>query len=91
MNVLKRAYLYGTRKKGKSLTLFFLFVLITLFLTISFYVLGAAQTAAANLRETVGASFSLHGKPMELSKVAKVRGAYLCGTGEVVPYGAEYV
>ena len=68
MNVLKRAYLYDTRKKGKSLTLFLLFVLITLFLTVSFYVLGAAQTAAANLRETVGASFSLHGKPMELSK-----------------------
>lgn len=70
MNVLKRAYLYDTRKKGKSLTLFLLFVLITLFLTISFYVLGAAQTAAANLRETVGASFSLHGKPMEFSKEA---------------------
>jgi len=68
LNVLKRAYLYDTRKKGKSLTLFLLFVLITLFLTVSFYVLGAAQTAAANLRETVGASFSLHGKPMELSK-----------------------
>ena len=68
MNVLKRAYLYDTRKKGKSLTLFLLFVLITLFLTISFYVLGVAHTAAANLRETVGASFSLHGKPMELSK-----------------------
>ncbi len=68
MNVLKRAYLYDTRKKGKSLTLFLLFVLITLFLTVSFYVLGAAQTAAANLRETVGASFSLHGKPMEFSK-----------------------
>lgn len=68
MNVLKRAYLYDTRKKGKSLTLFLLFVLITLFLTISFYVLDAAQTAAAHLRETVGASFSLRGKPMEFSK-----------------------
>ncbi|MDE6639409.1 MAG: FtsX-like permease family protein [Acetatifactor sp.] len=68
MNVLKRAYLYDTRKKGKSLTLFLLFVLITLSLTVSFYVLGAAQTAAANLRETVGASFSLYGKPMEFSK-----------------------
>ncbi len=31
MDVLKRAFLYNTRKKGKSLTLFLLFVLITLF------------------------------------------------------------
>lgn len=67
MNVLKRAFLYDLRKKGKSLTLFLLFVLITLFVTISFSVLSATQTAAANLRETVGASFTLRGKPMELS------------------------
>ena len=66
MNVLKRAYLYDTRKKGKSLTLFLLFVLITLFVTISFSVLSATQAAAANLRETVGASFILRGKPVEL-------------------------
>lgn len=67
MNVLKRAFLYDTRKKGKSLTLFLLFVLITLFVTISFSVLSATQAAAVNLRETVGASFTLRGKPMELS------------------------
>lgn len=67
MNVLKRAFLYDTRKKGKSLTLFLLFVLITIFVTISFSVLSATQAAAANLRETVGASFTLRGKPVELS------------------------
>lgn len=67
MNVLKRAFLYDTRKKGKSLTLFLLFVLITLFVTISFSVLSATQVAAVNLRETVGASFTLRGKPIELS------------------------
>ena len=67
MNVLKRAFLYDTRKKGKSLTLFLLFALITLFVTISFSVLSATQAAATNLRETVGASFTLRGKPMELS------------------------
>ena len=67
MNVLKRAFLYDTRKKGKSLTLFLLFVLITIFVTISFSVLSATQAAATNLRETVGASFTLRGKPMEFS------------------------
>ena len=67
MNVLKRAFLYDTRKKGKSLTLFLLFVLITVFVTISFSVLSATQAAAAHLRETVGASFTLRGKPVEFS------------------------
>lgn len=70
MNVLKRAFLYDTRKMGKSLTLFLLFVLITLFVTISFSVLSAAQAAAASLRETVGASFTLRGKPLEFSTEA---------------------
>ena len=67
MNALKRAFLYDTRKKGKSLTLFLLFALITLFVTISFSVLSATKAAATNLRETVGASFTLRGKPMEFS------------------------
>lgn len=67
MNVLKRAFLYDTRKRGKSLTLFLLFTLITIFVTISFSVLSATQAAATNLRETVGASFTLRGKPMELN------------------------
>lgn len=67
MNVLKRAFLYDTRKRGKSLTLFLLFTLITIFGTISFSVLSATQAAATNLRETVGASFTLRGNPMEFS------------------------
>jgi len=67
LNVLKRAFLYNTRKKGKSLTLFLLFTLITIFVTISFSVLSATQAAATNLRETVGASFTLRGKPVEFS------------------------
>ena len=67
MNVLKRAFLYDTQKRGKSLTLFLLFTLITIFVTISFSVLSATQAAATNLRETVGASFTLRGKPMEFS------------------------
>lgn len=66
MNTLRRAILYDTRKTGKSLTLFLLFLLITVFITLSFTVLGAVQTTAASLRETVGASFTLRGKPLEL-------------------------
>lgn len=67
MTVLKRAFLYSTRKKGKSIILFLLFVLITLFVTLSFSVLRATQGSAASLRETVGASFTLRGNPLEVS------------------------
>ncbi len=66
MNVFKRAILYDTRRPGKSLTLFLLFLLITLFCTMSFSVLDAVQSAASRLRETVGASFTLRGKPLEI-------------------------
>ena len=66
MNVFRRAILYDTRKPGKSLTLFLLFLLITLFCTMSFAVLDAVQNAAGSLRETVGASFTLRGKPLEI-------------------------
>ena len=66
MNVLRRAILYDTRRPGKSLTLFLLFLLITLLCTMSFAVLDAVQNAASSLRETVGASFTLRGKPLEI-------------------------
>lgn len=66
MNVFRRAILYDTRKPGKSLTLFLLFLLVTVFITMSFSALSAVQSAASRLRETVGASFTLRGKPLEL-------------------------
>lgn len=66
MNVFRRAILYDTRKPGKSLTLFLLFLLVTVFITMSFAALDAVQSAASRLRETVGASFTMRGKPLEL-------------------------
>lgn len=66
MNEFRRAILYDTRKLGKSLTLFLLFLLVTVFITLSFSALSAVQSAAGRLRETVGASFTLRGKPLEL-------------------------
>ena len=71
MNVLRRAILYDIRKPSKSLTLFLLFLLITLFCTMSFAVLDAVQNAASRLRETVGASFTLRGKPLEIDADSK--------------------
>lgn len=65
MDILKRAFLFIIRKKGKNLTLFLLFFIITSFLTISFSVLAATQAAAVRLRETIGASFTLIGNPVD--------------------------
>lgn len=66
MNLFRRAILYDTRKPGKSLTLFLLFLLVTVFISMSFSALTAMQSAASRLRETVGASFTMRGKPLEL-------------------------
>lgn len=66
MNTFRRAILYDTRKPGKSLTLFLLFLLVTVFITMSFSALSTVQSAASRLRETVGASFTLRGKPLEI-------------------------
>lgn len=70
MNVLKRAFWYTTRKRGKSLTLLLLCTLITTFVTLSFSVLSATRAAASSLRETVGASFSLQGNLKDLENEA---------------------
>lgn len=67
MNLLKRVSLYTVRKIGKSVVLFLLLFLLTTLVTVGFSVLDAAQKAAASLRETVGASFSIQGKIDELS------------------------
>ena len=67
MNFLKRVSLYTIRKAGKSIVLFSLLFLLTTFITVGFSVLDATQKAAAALRETVGASFSIQGKIDALS------------------------
>ena len=67
MNLLKRVSLYTVRKIGKSVVLFLLLFLLTTLVTVGFSVLDATQKAAASLRETVGASFSIQGKIDELS------------------------
>lgn len=61
MNIGKRAALYLLRKKGKSLSLLALLVLISSFVITGFTILTGTQTAAKTLRETVGASFQIRG------------------------------
>lgn len=88
MNVFRRAILYDTRKLGKSLTLFLLFLLVTVFITMSFSALNAVQSAASRLRETVGASFTLREKPLELDTDG---GDYTMKFSEISPQDIQQI
>ena len=59
MNVFRRSLLYMKRKKGQTVTLFTLFCLISAFLLICFSILAAADTAAKELRTSIGGAFYL--------------------------------
>ncbi len=61
MNVYKRALLYVIRKKGKSLTLFLLLLLITMSVMVGISIRNGTAKAAENLRATIGASFTMSG------------------------------
>lgn len=57
MHICKRAALYLTRKKGKSVILFTLFFLVSLLLVIGFSILSGTSRATKDLRSNIGAAF----------------------------------
>ncbi|MBC8571232.1 ABC transporter permease [Zongyangia hominis] len=59
MTLWKRAVLYFTRKKGKSILLFFILLVMVSLALIGISVQWAAQSAASELRENLGAYFKL--------------------------------
>lgn len=59
MTFLKRTWLYLSRKKGKTLILFLLILLISTFVLSCFSILNATQEVAANMRTKVGAAFHI--------------------------------
>lgn len=61
MNSVKRSICYVTRKKGKSLTLFLLLLLVTVSVMTGISIRNGTESAAQNLRETIGASFTMSG------------------------------
>ncbi|WP_343208336.1 FtsX-like permease family protein [Anaerolentibacter hominis] len=63
MGAAKRAFLYLTRKRSKSIVLFLL-LLVLMILAVSAVSIGnAAKDAAANLRRTLGGYFKLEDNP----------------------------
>ena len=61
MNSVKRSIFYIARKKGKSLTLFLLLLLVTVSVMSGISIRNGTEKAARTLRETIGASFTISG------------------------------
>ena len=57
MRTIKRAYLYVTRKKGKSILLFFILLIMATFVLTGLSIQKASQAAQKNLREALGGKF----------------------------------
>ena len=57
MRIIKRAFLYVTRKKGKSILLFFILLIMATFVLTGLSTQKASQEAQKNLREALGGKF----------------------------------
>lgn len=56
MNIIKRAFLYTTRKRGKSLILLLALLVISTFVLTGLSILTATDQSALSLRQSVGGS-----------------------------------
>ena len=59
MNIIKRAFLYTTRKRGKSLILLLALLVISTFVLTGLSILAATDQSALSLRQSVGGSIKL--------------------------------
>jgi hypothetical protein len=59
MGLAKRAWLYTTRKKGRSILLFLVLFVMATFMLAGLSMRGSADKAAAAVRESLGSSFQL--------------------------------
>lgn len=59
MGIIKRAFLYVIRKRGKSILLFFVLLIMATFVLTGLSIEKAAEQEQKNLRETMGGAFEL--------------------------------
>lgn len=59
MGTTKRAFLYVTRKKGKSILLFFILLVMATFVLTSLSIAKSSQEAQQNLRKALGGEFQM--------------------------------
>lgn len=60
MNFISRAWLYMIRKKGKSILLFFVLLIMATFVLTALALGNASDAAQQNLRKSLGGSFNIH-------------------------------
>ena len=59
MNFMKRAFLYVSRKRGKSILLFFILLILSTFVLTGLSIGSASKQAQKNLRQNIGGSFNM--------------------------------
>jgi len=59
MGTIKRAFLYVTRKKGKSILLFFVLLIMATFVLSGISIERATRLEQKKLRQTMGGTFEL--------------------------------
>ena len=62
MNFTKRAILYITRKKEKTISLFLLIFVVSVFLVSCFGIMNASESLARDIRTSLGAAFYIRAK-----------------------------
>lgn len=59
MNSIKRAFLYVSRKRGRSILLFFILLILSTFVLTGLSIGSASKQAQKNLRQDIGGSFNI--------------------------------
>lgn len=72
MSTIRRAFLYVTRKKGKSILLFFILLIMATFVLSGLSIEKAAQSEQKKLRKTMGGTFELSPEFSEKNPYFKV-------------------
>ncbi len=60
MSIFKRAFLYVTRKRGKTILLFAILLIMATFVLTGLSVWKASKAAQRNLRQSLGGKFDIH-------------------------------
>lgn len=72
MTFLKRAYLHTTRKKAKTILMFFILLIISTLILICLAIQSATNTAALNIRKSLMGSFTINAKQIDTQLTASV-------------------
>lgn len=95
MNFISRAWLYITRKKGKSILLFIVLLIMATFVLTALALGDASDAAQQNLRKSLGGSFDVYFDYSENNPYLKVEqvegGTIMYSTQQIAPELVEQI